>query len=173
MIEQFIRFAVTPAPTDALKKLFGGGVSGAPLGGGDVTSTFSNLFVFSVNMILVVAAIFALVYLLWGAFDYVISSGEEALITKARKKMMSAVIGIFLIIAALTLWIVITRGVLGIVGGSGGGFEIKLPTLRSIVTPSPGATPCLPGNCHLGTSCPAGKTLDPAFSCSFGSVCCK
>lgn len=172
----FAKLAQSPAPTDALSKIFGSGVTGAPLSGGDVPSAFTKLFSFGINVIFVVAAIFALVYMLWGAFDYIISAGDSGKAEKARQKIINAVIGIIILIAALMLWLVITRNILGIFGGSGGGFEFKLPTIRNLQnssTPAPSGSVCDPANCFSGTSCPTGRTLKTHQSCADSAqLCC-
>jgi hypothetical protein len=161
----------TPAVDEGIKKIFGGGITGAPFGG-EVTSEFSRLFAFGINVVFVVAAIFVLIYLLWGAFDFITAAGEPDKSAKARQKMINAVIGSILLVAALVIWIVITRNVLGIFEGEGGGFEFKLPTVRGLSGSSSTSGACDPANCFTGTTCPSGRTLKPELSCASGSVCC-
>jgi hypothetical protein len=173
-------FAVQFAADDPFKKLFGSGVKSAPLSGGDVGSSFAKLFSFGINMLFVVAALFALVYMLWGAFDFITSAGESDKMASARKKMVSAVIGIILIIASLTLWLVLTRDILGIFGGRGGGIQLRLPTIRDLqsdpAAPSPGPTSCPDSQCFPTGPCSIGSTEDPSLKCEGakkGYVCCR
>lgn len=123
-------FTLRLLQTDALSKILGPGVSTAPLAGGDVATTLSKLFGFAFNLLIVVAAIAVIFYLLWGAFEYITSSGDSAKADKARQKMTNAFIGIILVIGAFTIWIVVVRDILGIFGGEGGSIEFRLPTIK-------------------------------------------
>ena len=123
------------AADDGLKKIFGDGVTGAPLGDGSVSEGLTTLFSFGINIVIVLAAIFTLVYMLWGASDYITSAGDAEKMNKARQKIINAGIGVVIIIAVLSLWLLITQNILGIFGGSDGGFEFKIPTLREQTAP--------------------------------------
>lgn len=137
---------LTAEPTD---KLFGGGISSAPFSGGSIGQNFSNIFGFMINGVIVVAAFFTLIYLMWGVFDFISAGGEADKLKKAQSKMTTAIIGIIILVAILTIWFFIVRDVLGILRGSNGQFEIKLPTLRDQIdqpepTPDRSRRPTIP-----------------------------
>lgn len=125
-----MNFAQRLLQTDALDKILGPGVSTAPLAGGDVITTLGRIIGFGFNLLLVVASIAVIFYMLWGAFEYITSSGDSAKADKARQKMVNAALGIIILIGAFTIWIVVVRDILGIFGGSGGSIEFRLPKLR-------------------------------------------
>lgn len=78
---------------------------------GLVGSTLSKF----IMMVLVVGSLFMLVFLLWGAFDWVVSEGDKEKLQKAQKKLTNAVIGMILMVVALTLFMVVSGDILGIV----------------------------------------------------------
>ena len=71
-----------------------------------------------------------LVYLLWGAFDWINSSGEKEKLTKAQQKITNALLGMVLIFAILVVFNVLAGQMLGIVEQTPDGFRLKIPTLR-------------------------------------------
>ncbi len=84
-----------------------------------------------VNLFLTVAALFTLGYMLWGALDWIISSGEKERVAKAQNKITNAVVGLMVIIVCLTLFGIITGDILGIiVNVPGRGWGFNLPTLQ-------------------------------------------
>ncbi len=114
------------------EKIFGDGVTNAPLGGGTISSSFSNLFGFAVNAVILIAALMVITYMLWGALDYITAGGESDKVATARKKMVNAAIGMIIIIAVLVLWYTLVRNVLGLAGGQGSNLEFRLPTIRDL-----------------------------------------
>lgn len=81
-----------------------------------------------VNLFLLFAAAMLLVYLLWGAFDWIVSGGNKEVIMKAQNKITNAVIGIIVVVAAITIFGVVTGNILGIIDVSDG-WRFKIPTL--------------------------------------------
>ncbi|MBI3980491.1 hypothetical protein HY345_00665 [Candidatus Microgenomates bacterium] len=90
---------------------------------------YTDLGVFISNAIglaIIGAAVFALFYLLWGAFDWITSGGDKGAIEGARNKIMASILGLTL---AAAVWAIfgIVQVFLGIniaqisVGGGGGG----------------------------------------------------
>src|SRR3990167_6845295 len=65
-----------------------------------------------ISLFLVVAGIVALIYLLWGAFDWITSAGDKEKLMKARHKIQNALIGLIVIFAALVIFNVIVGLVL-------------------------------------------------------------
>lgn len=99
-------------------------------GGGSPAEGLGKLIGFGIQMFLLVAGMFLLLYLLWGAFDWIASGGEKEKISKARSKITNAVIGIVLVFVVLTVFNLLAGNILGIVEPNGsGGFNLKLPTL--------------------------------------------
>lgn len=93
----------------------------------DVGTGISNLIVTLLQIMLFTAGILLLIYLLWGGFDWITSEGDSEKLKRARYKIVNAVVGIFIIILALTIFSAITGSVLGIFDISGGGFKFKIP----------------------------------------------
>lgn len=69
---------------------------------------------FGIRVFILIAAFTMLVYLLWGAFDWIVSGGEKEKIAKAQNKITNAVIGLFLIFAMLALYNLVTSNILKI-----------------------------------------------------------
>lgn len=121
--------------TDPIKDLFGGISPPAAMnvGGSDPAQGLGNFIGFGIRMFIVIAALFMVIYLLWGAFDWINSSGEKERLTKAQNKITNALIGIILIFVVLTVFNLLAGNILGIIvpNPDGNGFKIKLPTLDS------------------------------------------
>ncbi|VVA43588.1 conserved hypothetical protein [Candidatus Roizmanbacteria bacterium] len=116
----------------AIDDLFGGISPPAAMnvGGADPVQGLGKLIGFGIQMFIMVAGIFLLIYLLWGAFDWISSGGEKEKISKAQSKITNALIGIVLVFVVLTVFNLLAGNILGIIVPiDGGGFEIKLPTL--------------------------------------------
>ncbi len=71
--------------------------------------TASSLIAFVVNVILIVAALAAFIYLIIAGFQYITAGGDADKATKARTGIINALIGIIIILLAY--------GVLRYVGG--------------------------------------------------------
>ena len=76
------------------------------------------------------AGLFLILYLLWGAFDWINSGGEKEKIAKAQQKITNAVIGMLLIFVVLAVFNLLAGDLLGIIEPNEGGFNLKLPTLQ-------------------------------------------
>lgn len=83
-----------------------------------------------IRIFIIVAGFALLIYMLWGAFDWISSGGDKERITKAQHKITNAVIGMFMVIISLTLFNLIAGNILNIIKVSpGGGWEFNLPKL--------------------------------------------
>ena len=83
-----------------------------------------------IRIFLYIAMFFLLMYMLWGGLDWISSGGEKEKIAKAQGKITNAVIGIIVVIAALTIFTVIAGNVLNIITITpGGGWQLNLPKL--------------------------------------------
>ncbi len=65
--------------------------------------TFTEMLTFIIRLFFVIAGVFALVYLLMGAFSWVISGGNKENLEKARDKIQAALVGVILIIVVVAL----------------------------------------------------------------------
>jgi len=116
----------------AIDALFGGisPPAGMNIGGSDPVQGLGKLVAFGINMFIMVAGMFMILYLLLGAFDWITSGGDKEKITKAQNKITNAFIGMFLIFVVLVVFVAFAGNSLGIIRPNGsGGFDIKLPTL--------------------------------------------
>lgn len=82
-----------------------------------------------VNLVIVASGLFMLIYLLWGAFDWIASGGEKERVEKARNKITNALIGMLLIFVVLTIFGVFTGEILGIIKISNRVWQIQIPHL--------------------------------------------
>ncbi len=119
------------ADDQAIKDLFGGITppDAMNLGGDKPVQGLGNFIAFGIKAFILIAGFSMLIYLLWGAFDWISSSGEKEKITKAQNKITNALIGMVLIFVVLVLFNLVAGNILGIINPNEGGFEIKLPTL--------------------------------------------
>lgn len=95
---------------------------------GDPIAELGKLIAFGIRMVILIAGILVLVYLFWGAFDWISSAGEKEKLAKAQKKIFDAIIGIVIIFVAISLWGLITGNILGIIINTPNGWIINLPT---------------------------------------------
>lgn len=93
----------------------------------NATSIFGKFFSSLVGIILAIATIWTLFQLLQGGLEWISSGGDKNGVDNARNRMTNAVIGLLILFASWMLYMVILQ-FLGIIP-SGGGFQIKLPTL--------------------------------------------
>lgn len=94
-----------------------------PVGGlGKLLSTGISIF-------FLVASLALLIYLLWGAYDWLTSGGEKEKLSKAQLKIVNAIVGMLLMIVAIVVFNVIMINVLG---GKfiGPGFTFTVPTVN-------------------------------------------
>lgn len=126
-------------------------------------SGISRLMIVGLQIFFAVAAISVLIYLLWGAFDWVNSGGDADKIAGAQAKMTNAVIGLIMVIVALTIFSVVAGDILGIVTRNDAGEWIfKLPSLNDGPTLPRGSActtnaQCINGTCvqvpNIGSYC--------------------
>jgi len=82
-----------------------------------------------VRMTTIVAGLILLIYLLWGAIDWIMSEGDKEKLAKAQQKLTNAVIGIIIIFIVISLWGFITGDILGIITRDPDGtWHIPFPT---------------------------------------------
>jgi len=92
----------------------------------------SRVIITGIRLSFIVAAILVLLYLLWGAIDWIVSAGEQEKLEKARLKMTHAVLGIVILVAALVLFTVVTGDITQIIRkDSDGNWRFELPTIQT------------------------------------------
>lgn len=83
-----------------------------------------------INIAIIIGGFFMLLYLIWGAFDWITSEGDKEKLSKAQQKMQNAVIGMLIVVGALTIFGVVSGDILGIITKTpDGGWTINLPQL--------------------------------------------
>lgn len=114
----------------------------------------SSVIIVGIRMALLGGGMLLLFYLLWGAFDWITSEGDDEKLKSARQKMTNAVIGLIIMVIALGVFTVITTDVLGIIKRDGsGGWQFSLPTINKCI---PENGQCVVGsgeNCCSGLQC--------------------
>ncbi len=97
---------------------------------------------------LIIAALAAFFYMLWGAFEWITAGGESGKIESARKKITGAVVGLAVLACVGVLFLAL-QSFLGInvvtSGGGSGGTTVPLG--------QPGEA------CAVGTTCASGVCL--------------
>lgn len=103
---------------------------GMNIGAGDPVQALANFIGFGVRIFIIVAAVALLIYMLWGAFDWINSGGEKEKVAKAQQKMTNAVIGMILVFVALTVFGLLTGNILGIIVNENGVWKLQIPTIQ-------------------------------------------
>ncbi|MFH0979384.1 MAG: hypothetical protein V1803_00325 [Candidatus Roizmanbacteria bacterium] len=98
--------------------------------GDDAVAGFGKLVGFGIRTFIIVASIFLLLYLLWGAFDWIVSGGEKEKIQKAQNKITNALVGFLLIFGVIVVFQVFAGNMLGIITPTPEGWEFNLPSLK-------------------------------------------
>lgn len=98
-------------------------ISGLPT---DPQHGINKIASFGIQTFLMVAAITALTYLLWGAYDWIVSGGEKEKISKAQNKITNAIIGLILAVAMLAIFNLVAGDILKIIPN----WSIILPQLK-------------------------------------------
>lgn len=100
--------------------------------------TINSLLAFVINAFFAVGVIAALIYLLWGGFNWVVSGGDKDKIAAARARMIAAIVGL----VAIVLSYFILNFALQLLGMCGIN-NLQIPTLTQ---PSASASGCAGGN---------------------------
>ncbi len=95
---------------------------------GDPAAGIGKLLSVGIQLFFLVGAFALLIYLLWGAFDWLTSGGDKERLAKARLKIVNALVGMLLMVVAVVIFNVIMFNVLG---GKfiGPGFTFNIPTI--------------------------------------------
>lgn len=154
----FISTLIAAAPST--NEIFGKVDNPAPFGS-NPTTDLGNLMGVLLGLVFTVAGIVALVYMMWGAMNWITAGGDKEKLMKAQGRIRNAIIGIFVLIFVLTAFVTIFQVVLGgtIIQFQNGGIQFNLPTLG---TTGDGSISC-PAGCHAQNGacfCPGtGQTM--------------
>lgn len=111
---------------DDIKDIFGTinpPISGLPT---EPQEGINKIVGFGIQTFLFIAALTSLFYLLWGAYDWIVSDGEKEKIAKAQNKITNAVVGLFLTIFMLVIFNLVAGDILKIIPN----WSITLPQLK-------------------------------------------
>jgi hypothetical protein len=148
--------AVTPA---TVQSIFGGKITPPPGSewGANPVSGISTMIIFGIQTFLLIAAIAAMFFMLWGAFDWVTSSGDPDAIAKARQKITNAVIGLVLVLVALGVFVLVSTDVLKIIKrGPNGEWQFGIPTINRCQLTGAACNPANNAACCSGVCTAAG-----------------
>lgn len=95
----------------------------------DPQQALGKLLGLGINLFILVCALFLLIYMLWGAYDWIASSGEKEKLAKAQQKITNAALGMIVVIVVLTVFSVITGQILGIFEITPNGWKFSIPHL--------------------------------------------
>lgn len=70
---------------------------------GDGTDALTNYIVLLWRTLIMVGALTTILFLLWGAVDWITAGGDQGKIESARKKMTGAVIGLIILASSIAL----------------------------------------------------------------------
>jgi uncharacterized membrane protein YidH (DUF202 family) len=93
---------------------------------GDVLTTFTNI----INALMPFIVALAVLYFIWGVFQYVANAGDEEARKAGQSKMIYGVIGIFVMVS---VW-----GLVNLLQGS-------FATNKTVINPTPAPVPTNPG----------------------------
>jgi len=88
------------------------GARGANLPGSNIAneqSRFGSFFGGLMGAIMVVAAILALMYLLWGGLEWITSGGDKSKVETARNKITQAIVGLIVLAAATAIFVLLQQ----------------------------------------------------------------
>lgn len=100
------------------------------LKGQNSEAVFAKFISGLVGVLLIFATIWTLFMLLQGGIEWISSGGDKTGVENAQNRITNALLGLFIVFAAWTIYIIILQ-FLGIspLGGGGGGFQLKLPAI--------------------------------------------
>ena len=88
--------------------------------------SLSDILAFIIRGFFILAGLAAILYLLWGAFNWITSGGSKENVEKAREKIQAAVLGLIIIFIVLSL-VVLVENIFNF--GLGISKDMTIPTL--------------------------------------------
>lgn len=93
----------------------------------DPAELFGNLLAGLIGVMLIMATLLALIQLFQGGLEWISSGGDKTGLENARNRIVNSLVGLMIVFASWVIYIMILQ-FLGIIG-SGGGINMKIPTL--------------------------------------------
>ena len=97
---------------------------------GDPLVGLGTFFAVLLNVVFVTFGLLMLTYLIWGAWDWVTSEGDEEKLKKARAKITDAIMGLFIFIVSLVIFSVIAGNILGVIVKTPQGWRFNVPVIK-------------------------------------------
>lgn len=94
----------------------------------DPVTGLPKLIKLGVNAFILISGLALLLYMLWGALDWISSGGEKEKLSKAQNKITNAIIGMILVFVVIVVFGLIAGDILGIFHKTGNGWVFTLPT---------------------------------------------
>jgi len=91
------------------------------------TAAFGSLISAGIQLFIFVSALAMLIYMLLGAYEWIISGGDKDRLSKAQLKITNAVVGLIVVIVVLSVFCIVTVNILQI---STSCFSFTIPTLN-------------------------------------------
>lgn len=117
-----------------LKDVFGtvnpSGFIGSGTLANDPGAGFAKLIGTGINLFVTGAGLLLLLYLFWGALDWINSGGDKEKLSKAQSKITNALIGILLVFGVLVVFVLVAGQILHIVDVTPTGFSIHIPKVN-------------------------------------------
>ena len=83
--------------------------SKANLPGASKSNGFGNFMSGLMSGIMVIAALMAFLYLIWGAVEWITSAGDKSKLESARNRITQAVVGLIVLAATTALFILLQK----------------------------------------------------------------
>lgn len=80
-----------------------------------------------IQLVLIIGAIFCLLYLLWGAIDWIAAGDDKEALEKAHKRLKNAFVGIIMLVVSLSIFTLVAGNLLNIIQFEDGGFIFNIP----------------------------------------------
>lgn len=142
---------------------------------GDPIVGLGQLIAVLLNIVFIIFGIVVLMYMIWGALDWVTSEGDDEKLKRARAKITNALLGLLYLVVSLTLFAIITGEVLGILFRTPNGWQLNIPIIEKSTDPN-----ACPGTCRVfgprARGCRSNERIDDTKICpditSFSEKCC-
>lgn len=141
------------------------------------SNSFASLIGSLISIVMPVAALLLLLYLIWGAIEWITSGGDKGKLEKSRQRITTGVIGIIIVSATISLFMLMQQILnICILDFWGSNSNCTLP-VGTENPPSGGTPPSCSGkhtgaSCKKPTVCTGGEFEDAADYCGTGKVCC-
>ncbi len=71
--------------------------------------SFADVLSYVIRFFFILAGLAAMLFLILGAFSWITSSGDKEAVNKAQQKIQAAVVGLIILVAALTLIVTVEQ----------------------------------------------------------------